>query len=243
MKSVVRFGLVALSAVALVGEVATPALAAPGAFTKSDFAGYQATATTAFTAFAGTLTVPTVNCSAAPNSSLSPVVSVSDPSNGDSANASFFVNCSNGTVDYSNSSVAINSGGTHYSSGATDISPGDLLKFSGKENAKGTIYTVTIIDTMTAYSASASAPMSPSFTGATASTFLSCFSNCTGSNGAQAPIPSFTPITYGHVTFGGASLATLSPTGYEMYDGSNLQVSTSKLSSAGKFITKWVASS
>jgi hypothetical protein len=243
MKAVVRFGVTAISTVALVGGLATPALAASRSFLKSSFAGYAATAATGFTTFEGTLTVPTVTCAASPNSELSPIVGVTDTSNGDSANASFFISCSGGNVDYSNSSVDVSAGGSHNSSAATDITPGDVLKFLGRENAKGTTYTMTITDTTTGFSASASAPMSPSFTAINAATYAYCFSGCTGGSGAQAPIPSFTPITYGHLTFGGARLGTLSPTGYEMYDGTSLQVSTSKISSVGTFTTKWVASS
>jgi hypothetical protein len=243
MNALVKVGVAVISTVALGVGVATPALAAPGGFMKSDFAGYDATAGTAFTSFAGTLTVPTVNCAAAPDSQLDPVVSVFDPSTGDGANASFFVECSGGTVDYLNSSVDVGGGGTHNSSAATDISPGDILRFSGRENAKGTTYTMTITDATTGYSASASAPMSPSFTGISAATFANCFSGCTGTGGAEAPIPSFTQIAYGHLTFGGASLAALSPTGYEMYNGSHLQVATSRISVAGTFTTRWVASS
>jgi hypothetical protein len=242
MNPVVRFGISAISTVALVGGMATPAFAAAGSFVKSNFAGYEATAATGFTTFEGTLTVPTLACASSPYSVLSPSVSVIDESTRDSATANFTASCVAGTAYYSNSSVQIIAG-SHFSEAATDTTAGDVLKFSGRENTKGTAYTMTITNTTTGFSASASAPMSPSFTAITAATHLYCNSGCSGGSGVQAPIPSFTPITYGHLTFGGARLGSLNPTGYEMYDATSLQVSTSKVSTVGTFDTKWVASS
>jgi hypothetical protein len=46
-------------------------------------------------------------------------------------------------------------------------------------------------------------------------------------NGPSSPVPAFTPITFGDVTFNLSTLSDFNPTKSELYDGSVLQVATS----------------
>jgi hypothetical protein len=47
----------------------------------------------------------------------------------------------------------------------------------------------------------------------------------------------FTSVKYSQLKFDGAFLSTMSPTKYNMYDGSVLQVSTAAISAGGTFST------
>jgi hypothetical protein len=92
--------------------------------------------------------------------------------------------------------------------------------------------TVTLSNVTAKESASATVTATPSYTSIDAETSI-----FNGFGGNVTPIPSFTPVKYGNLKFGGSLLSSFSPTKTEMYDGSVLQVATSAISTTGGFST------
>jgi Peptidase A4 family len=209
----------------------TATAASSAAIAKSNSsAGYTATDPSPITSFSGTLNVPTVTCPSSGNVNMNANINLTDPVSSYGAGFGWLIICSGGTATYSAAAAEVFMGAGEISAGEVAISNGDTLNLA-MTNKAGVIK-VSVTDTTSKVSASASAAVPASLTSILAKTL---FSN--GQSGNISPIPSFTNIQYGHLKFNAAILSSLSPTEYQMYDGTVLQVATNPIGAAGTFTT------
>lgn len=200
--------------------------------TKSaSFAGYNATATTPFTSFSGSLTAPTtVTCPATAQLDMNMAVTLGSAS----ATAYFSTDfdCSNGSLAFGDAYAAISCGSVTCPQGNVSFKPGDVLHFKLVESTSTGYTTLTITNATQQQIASAAIHQLPSFTSVQAGTTFCC---ATGTSPNITPIPSFTAVKFSALKFDGALLSALSPSESEMYDGTVRQVATSAISSTGGF--------
>ena len=230
---------VAAATTAVVGvaavSLATPAYASTPTRHSPNTAGYAATDSSPVTSFAGSLNVPTVTCPSTGTVAINANVTIVDSVSGDGVGIGWQIVCTTGTESISPAEAAVFNQTGVLSLGEVGIAGGDALSLSMTDKAGN--YTAKVTDKTNQQAASASAPLPVSLTGITVET---TFHN--GGSGNISPIPSFSPITYGGMKFNGATLSTLSPTRFLMYDGTVLQVNTTQITTGGSFSTDFVHS-
>jgi Peptidase A4 family len=234
-----RIALATVGVGALLIAAGSTAMAAPSASPEhsTNFAGYDALITTPVSAVTGTLTVPTITCPATGVTDVSSGVSLNGPG---SIQAEVFYLCYDGALEEQpNLEVAISgtSGPTEGGLGTIAVSPGDKLSFSLSEKLATQTLTGVVKDKTNGFSASAKGPGSIEPVAGTplsvqAGTFVD------GDGTGSTTVPSFTPgFTIGALKFGSSTLSAFSPTEYEMYNGTTLQIATGKISTGGSFTT------
>jgi len=193
-------------------------------------AGYTATAGSAVTSFAGTLTIPTLTCPATGTVQVLAGVHLFDVPGGMDSRLEWAAVCFNGTLASVDGSVYLSgTGGVVNSQGIVAAAPGDTLRLKMSENASTVTESVTNITTKAA--ASISLAIHPAFGQIVATTGFTDYTT----GGPPTAIINFTKITFGALKFNAATLATLSPTKVQMYAGSTLRVATSAISASGSF--------
>jgi hypothetical protein len=217
---------------ALAMMLSAPAAAASAVVHTKNNAGYSATSSTGITSFTGSLNVPTITCPATGSPFMSASVNLAGASSGPIV-FTLDADCSSGSLFllYAAAFFCLSStGGICEPEAQVNAAAGDVLNFSLREDTKTSTSTVEVINPTEKQSSSASAHTLLSEPSITAQTFIG------GSKpGNVTPIPSFTPIKFSDLKFNGAILSSFSPTKFEMYDGTTLQVATSSISSAGTF--------
>jgi hypothetical protein len=194
---------------------------------SSFFAGYDATATTPFTSFSGSVITPTVTCPAAAQVSMDMDITLGSASGTAYFVTSFF--CNNGSVQFGEAYVSpCFPNAATCPQGYVLFKPGDTVHFKLAESASTGYTTLTVTNATQQEIGSAAVHQLPSFTSVKAGTSF-------GTSGNVTPIPSFTGVKFSALNFGGALLSALSPSEFEMYDGTVLQVATSAISSTGGF--------
>ncbi len=224
----------------LLGAAAAPAASAskPPVVKSTNFAGYNATAPSAITTFSGAITIPTVTCpSTGGGSDFFAAAEIQDTS-GNVATFTVGGQClpvNGGAPSALSASVALFSNFSPSLNAQTGIgvAAGQRVNATITEHTATGFTSVTITNPTTKTSGSASTPLVPSFTDVQAGLQQTSFSG----GGSFTPIPSFTSFKFTSLKFNGATLATLSPTESEMYDGSTLQVATSAIGAKGSFTT------
>ena len=225
----------------LLGVAATSAASAsnPLVVQSANFAGYNATAASAITTFSGAIKMPTVTCpSTGGGSNFEASVEISDTS-GNIAVLGVGGQCSpmnGGAATNFQAAVQMNRNfSPSLDAGASvGVAPGQTVHATITENATTGFTSLTIANPTTKASGSASTPLVPSFNDVRAGLDQLSFS---APGSSFTPIPSFTAFSFIGLKFNGATLATLSPTESEMYDGSTLQVATSAFGAGGGFNT------
>jgi hypothetical protein len=224
----------------LLGVVASTAASAAGfAVSKNaNFAGYDATASTPITTFSGGITLPTVTCpTTGSGSSFFAEVDLGDAF-GTVAILSVGGQClpaNNGVATIFPASIQLISNvSPSLDAGASvGLAAGQTVNATITVNTGAGMTSLTITNPATKTKGSASTPLAPSFTSVNAGLDQTAFSG----PGNVTPIPTFTAFTFSGLKFNGATLATLSPTESEMFDGSTLQVATSTIAANGSFST------
>ena len=232
--------VVAAALTCLLGVAAAPAASASSlpAVKSSNFAGYTASSSSAITTFSGGITLPNVTCPlTGPGSDFFAVAEIQDTS-GNIATLSVGGQClpvNNGVPSLGPAQIAIYSNfSPSLDVGATvGVAEGQTVDATVTEQPGTGITSITITNPATKTSGSASTPLVPTFTSVEAGLQQNSFSG----PGSFTPIPSFTSFKFHSLKFNGATLATLSPTKSEMYDGPTLQVATSAISATGTFAT------
>jgi hypothetical protein len=223
----------------LLGAAATPVASAanPLVVQNPNFAGYSATAPSAITTFSGAIKVPTVTCpSTGGGSSFFATAEIGD-SSGIFVNFTVGGQClpvNGGAPTIAPASIELSSNySPSFDTGASvGVAAGQTVRATITEHAATGFTSLTISNPTTKASGSASTPLLPSFKDVQAGLQQDAFS---GPGTSFTPIPSFTMFSFIGLKYNGATLATLSPTQSEMYDGSTLQVATSAISAAGTF--------
>jgi hypothetical protein len=238
MKAVTRLVASAAAASYLLGMLISPASSAlrGGVIASPVEAGYQATDSTPIKTFTGTITIPALRCPAAGMRNINAEVQLTDNS-GDFAALGWNATCDKGTVGLSSAEAWMSTpqGSKHTTaSGNTSVAPGQTLRFAMTVSPLGVSGSVKNV--ATGASGSLSFPMTkpPSFKRIGAQLQ---FANPSSPGGNVSPIPSFTKVTFSNLRFNGATLATLSPTEFEEYNGTTLQVATGPISASGTFTT------
>lgn len=203
---------------------------------STDSAGYSATYSAGLGNFSGSLTVPTVTCPSGVDDSMYADIDLLNAS-GQTASAGWLLQCNGGSLEYINSFIEVENT-IHDSTGDTDISAGDVINFNGVENTTAGTYTLTLTDKTTGWSTTSAEPIAPSFTSLNAGLYFNCTSGCSG-NGVS-PIPTFTTVPFNKLTFNNTSLASFSPTKFQLYNGSTLQVSVGAVAKSGTFTDTFV---
>jgi hypothetical protein len=202
---------------------------------SKNFAGYFASLPTAVSTFTGTLSVPAVTCPATGSVALAPVVALS--TSGNTLQFGNSVTCSNGTLSPQSFFAEIfpSGGGGPIATAGLATAPGDVVTM--KLAIAAGVANLKISDARTGASSTASAPVGGLVASVNAGTQVVRFA------GTSTVVPSFTPpVAFGTLKFGSATLASLSRTEFEIFNGSTLQVSTSNVSSAGSFKNTFVHS-
>jgi len=197
------------------------------------FAGYIAGITGTATAFGVHVSIPTMTCPATGSIELQTEVELH--TSGNFLVFSNSVSCSDGTATSEGFEAGIfpSSGGFDAAAANLATLPGDSLNMSLKI-ASSRKATMKISDTTAGTSASATAPVAGSLTSVEAGTGVF--------GSSPTVVPQFTPIAFTSLKVGSASLSSLSPGKYEIYNGNRLQVSTGRLSSRGSFTNTFVHS-
>ena len=214
------------------GAVGVGQAAAVGLSTvhSTSFAGYQAYDPTPITTFSGTLTMPTFTCPPTGSFNFSAEVSLNSPA-GQDGGMNWNTSCYNGTSQGSSASVYVLDAAAQLVGAEVGIAPGQSVQAAITPNTLTGRTTVTIKNLTTSANAKGSTPNLVSFNGVFAALSDGNYS------GTGMAIPSFTKATFGKLLFNGATLATLSPTRYDLYDGTTLQVATTPISASGTFST------
>ena len=240
--SAVAAGMVVLLSGSMALAVPTTAWGAPRTIVHStSFAGYSASITSTVSTVTGTLSVPTFTCPATGYVDLSSGVFLSGSS---SMYAETFVLCDDGTMPQPPLfEVGVYGGmSTYGSNGDLFVSPGDKLSFTMSANGTTDTLTGVIKDKTTGFGASASGPGSlQSVTAPTVN--VQAGTTATGDGATPTAVPSFTPgITIGTLKFGTSLLSAFGPTESEMFNGTTLLISTSKIGTGGSFTNGFVHS-
>jgi hypothetical protein len=235
--------LVAGALSCLLGLAAAPAASPSTSLVvhNTNFAGYAlpGPAASPITTFSGAIKMPTVTCpSTSGGGTFSATVQIYDFSGNIAAFtvAGQCVPTAPGfpPQDLSASVQMISTSSPSLEAGASvGVAPGQTVHATITENAPTGFTSLSITNSTTRASGSASTPLVPSMTGVQAGLTL----NGTVPGTSFTPIPSFTAFSFIGLKFNGATLATLSPTEYQMYDGSTLQVATSAIGAGGSFNT------
>ncbi len=198
---------------------------------SSYFAGYSASASTWVSSFQGSLTVPKVTCPATGTYTIEPSLWASERGPA-YVQVYELISCVNGRSASDQFNVVIGSflHSVVPRSASLATVAGDQLSFK-MVNKSLAGATVTLSDTTAGTSVSAS-QMGVGY--------LVSIGAGTNLNGPASPIPAFTPITFGDVTFNLSTLTAFSVTKSELYDGFVLQVSTSDISTGGTFQNDFV---
>jgi hypothetical protein len=222
----------------LLGVTAAPSASASGtaAVQTTNFAGYNATASSPITTFSGGINLPTVTCATTGNGSSFFAQTQIEDTSGNVAAFSVGGQClpvNGGTPSAVTATVALFSNFSPSLDAQTSvgIAAGQTVNATVTENSGTRMTSVTIANPTTKTRGSASTPLVPSFTMVQAGLQQISFSG----SGSFTPIPTFTSFKFVGLKFNGATLATLSPTELEMSDGSTLQVATSSIATNGTF--------
>jgi hypothetical protein len=209
---------------------------------STSFAGYTASITTAVPTVTGTLTVPTVTCPASGYADVSSGVFLRGTG---SMFSEVFILCYNGAMEQApllEVSVNGGSGSNGGSSGTVFVSPGDMLSFSLTDNTTSKTLVGVVKDKTTGYSASATAPGTIEPVPGTPLN-VQAGTTVTGNGTGSTVVPAFTPgFTIGVLKLGTSTLSAFSPTESEMFNGTTLQISTSKILTGGSFTNTFVHS-
>jgi hypothetical protein len=224
------FGSVAMTAM-IFGSVT---LFAGPAGASSTQAGYSATASSPITSFTGSIDAPLATCPSSGDVGMFMRIQLVDPSTQEGVSFLPLLICNGGTVSNYIAEAQVNGPSGHNSVVDVDVTPGDILKFTLTQNTTKGTTTGKVEDVTTGFSGTVFAKIAPSMTSISALTYF-CTTTTSCSN--VSPIPSFSKVTYSHLTFNGALLSSLSPTRYDLKDGTVLQVTTSKISTLGSFST------
>jgi hypothetical protein len=230
------FGFRACSFAIAVAASALLFAAPAGAATSPDSAGYTAMASSPITTFSGGITVPTPTCPGTGQVEMDMDISLIDSTTFTGVQFDAYLSCFDGQLASGFLDASVGFGSSSQGSlAAVSVSPGDVLKLSMVENATKGTTSVAVTNETTGFSATASGKVLPSLTQISAKT---SFSGSSGPGGTISPIPSFKSVKYSNLKFNGAFLSTMSPTKYNMYDGTVLQVSTTAISTTtGTFST------
>jgi hypothetical protein len=206
---------------ALLAVVGPAGAAVPDTAQHGSVAGY-ATVSTGITSFSGSMTVPTLTC---PTQSTN----ISVYSQVQAGNVQFELagDC-NSTSQYF-AAYATAAGANAYSQSHFEVWAGQKVTYSATWNLKTGSTKLVVTNATTKASTSLFLPSGI----AVPLSYEVQFEACCGS--PLTPIPAFTPWVFGPQQINGASLATLSPTQYNMYNGTVLQAATSALTTAGGF--------
>jgi hypothetical protein len=230
-----RLSVTTAGAVVLCGLLAAPAAAVTSrtVMKSTSFAGYIAGVSGTVSTFTGTVSVPTVTCPATGTMTLEPAVAIH--TSGNYLLFDDFVTCSAGTKSSAGFTAAIflATGGFDIASANLATAPNDVVKLQLTIAGSGAA-TMKISDATAKTAASATAPVTGSITSVQAGT--SVF------GGSPTVVPAFSPVAFGALKVGAASLASLTPAEYEIYNGAQLQLSTSKISKKGSFTNTFVHS-
>jgi hypothetical protein len=226
-----RAALATVVAVFLLGVVAAPAASALGMFVvkSTSFAGYAAATQSGITTFSGTITIPALTCPSTGSVDANAYVYLLNRTSGAGAVAQVLASCANGSATYRGAYVEVESSSSPtavWAAVSTADAPGQIIRFAITVHASAVTASVKNLTTGTSGSLNFPVMTSPSYTSITAGTAFS-----------SSPIPSFTKVVFGAPKFNGVSLAFLSPTTYDMYDGSTLQVAPNAISTTGTFAT------
>lgn len=228
MRCVSKVGGSILGVLGAVVLLAGPAFPAPSTIIDTETsAGYAATLTVPITSLSGALSVPTVTCPSTGTLSLLSEFYLKPTTTTEAGLLGWNDTCTAGVLGQPFAFVDVDG-----ANASINISPGDALKFSLTETTGSSIVALKVADATNDLGATVTASVNPSFTTLSALTFVS-----NGGTGNVTPIPSFTPIHFGSLKVNNAALTTYTPTEYEMYDGSTLQIATSAISTAGAFTT------
>ncbi len=230
MKRAPHIALAAAAVCCSAGLVGVPQASATALSTvhSTSFAGYSASDPSPVTTFSGTLTVPAFTCPAAGQVYLDATVSMNSVT-GQGADFGWSAYCYNGTANYESASVSVQDLASLLVGANIGIAPGQSVRATITQNAKSGKTTVAIKNLTTLASATGNTPNLMSFSEITAGLSDQNYS------GVGITIPSFTKATFGSLLFNGATLATLSPTKSNLYNGTTLQVATSAISAGGTF--------
>lgn len=244
MRLPAKLGIIATVVASAVAVSASPAYASVSQ--QRNEAGYTGTSPSAVTKAGGTMNVPTVNCAGttADNPAMDPSVLLIDPTSLITAQLSLLISCSGGSAVYAGAEGFVFGGSTQFLNvGPVGISPGDNVSFSFVQRWGTDVIKIADVTSHTKAKGQVSPATPPSFTNVVAASLFSCFSGCTP-GGNVAPIPSFTDIAFGSWTFNRTTLTGLnSLSESEMFNGSDLQVSTSGIDASGSFSNGFVAAS
>ena len=229
MRTSGRVAQVTATAVFLLGGVSASAASALGKIVvpSTSFAGYAAATQSGITTFSGAITIPALACPSTGSVDVDSYVYLLNRSSGAGAIAQVLASCVNGTATYRGAYAQVESSSSPtavWAAASTSDAPGQQIRFTMAVHASAVTASVKNLTTGTSGSLSFPVTTSPSYTSITAGMAFS-----------SSPIPSFTKVVFGALKFNGVSLAFLSPTTYDMSNGTTLQVAPSAFSTAGNF--------
>jgi hypothetical protein len=229
MRTSGRAALVTVTAVFLLGVTSAPAASALGKVVvhSTSFAGYAAAAQSGIATFSGTITIPALTCPSTGSVDINSYVFLFNRSSTAGAVAQVLASCVNGSAIYRGAYAQVESSSSPtavWAATSTSDVPGQQIRFTIAVHASSVTASVRNLTTGTSGSLNFPVTTSPSYTSITAGTAFS-----------SSPIPSFTKVVFGALKFNGVSLAFLSPTTYDMYNGTTLQVAPGAFSTAGTF--------